>query len=80
MYKISLYSFCYYFFFLLFYFLEKGRPEIICNDSNATCYHKDEQTHIIKDETKCNSVNENREYKCFIALTTQIYTGFDRGK
>lgn len=67
-------------FFGFFFFLEKGRPKKICNESIGTCYHKDEQIQIIKDETNCNSVNENHEDKCFIELTTQIYTSFDRGK
>lgn len=38
--------------------LEKDGPEIICNDSNANCNHKD-QNQIYKDEIKCNTVNEN---------------------
>lgn len=62
------------------FFIEKGRPEIICNDRNATCYHKDEQIRILPHETKCNYVNEKQQDKCFIELTTQIYTSFDTGE
>lgn len=53
---------------------------MICNGSNANCYHKEDQGQTYKDETKCNSVIENYRDKCVINLTTQIYTSFDRGK
>uniref|UniRef100_A0A8W8LXR6 WSC domain-containing protein n=1 Tax=Magallana gigas TaxID=29159 RepID=A0A8W8LXR6_MAGGI len=59
---------------------KKDGPKIICNDSNANCNHKEDQIQIYKDETKCNSVNENYREKCNINLTTQVYTSFDRGK
>lgn len=29
-----------------FFFLEKDGPEIICNDSNANCNHKEHQNQI----------------------------------
>lgn len=60
-------------------FLEKGMPDVICNDSNVNCYHKEEHVKLLTDET-CNSVYEHYRDKCFIELTTQIYTSFDRGK
>lgn len=53
---------------------------MICNGSNANCYHIEDQGQTYKDETKCNSVIENYRDKCIINLTTQIYTSFDRGK
>lgn len=66
----------------MFVFLisEKDGPKIICNDSNANCNHKEDQTQTYKDETKCNSVNDNYRKNCNIKLTTQVYTSFDRGK
>uniref|UniRef100_A0A8W8LUB3 WSC domain-containing protein n=1 Tax=Magallana gigas TaxID=29159 RepID=A0A8W8LUB3_MAGGI len=58
---------------------EKGMPDVICNDSNVNCYHKEEHVKLLTDET-CNSVYEHYRDKCFIELTTQIYTSFDKGK
>lgn len=62
------------------FFLEKDGPEIICNDSNANCNHKEHQNQIYKDETNCNTVNENYREKCNIELTTHVYTSYYRGK
>ncbi|XP_052678218.1 uncharacterized protein LOC128159197 [Crassostrea angulata] len=60
---------------------EKGMPDVICNDSNANCYHKEEQVKfLLTDETECNSAYDHYRDTCFIELTTQIYTSFDRGK
>lgn len=56
-------------------------PDVICNDSNANCYHKEEQVKfLLTDEKECNSVYEHYRDTCSIELTTQIYTSFDRGK
>lgn len=56
-------------------------PDVICNDSNANCYHKEEQVKfLLTDEKECNSVYEHYKDTCSIELTTQIYTSFDRGK
>lgn len=63
------------------FFIEKGMPDMICNHSTENCYHEEEQVKILlMDETTCNLVYENYRDKCFIELTTQIYTSFDRGK
>lgn len=67
--------------FKFFLFLEKGMPDVICNDSNANCYHKEEQVKLLlTDETECNSAYEHYRDTCSIELSTQIYTSFDRGK
>lgn len=56
-------------------------PDVICNDSNANCYHKEEQVKfLLTDEKECNSVYEHYRDTCSIELSTQIYTSFDRGK
>lgn len=56
-------------------------PDVICNNSNANCYHKEEQVKfLLTDEKECNSVYEHYRDTCSIELTTQIYTSFDRGK
>lgn len=67
-------------FVVCFFFLEKDGPEITCNDSNANCNNKEDKNQIYKDETKCNTVNEDYREKCNIELTTQVYTSYYRGK